>query len=49
MISGFYINKNALIGNNQTFVAIVLLNKEDAARIKGANLTIAWRKSADSL
>jgi hypothetical protein len=49
MISGFYINKNALIGNNQTFVAIVLLNKEDAVRIKGANLTIAWRKSADSL
>jgi len=49
MISGFYINKKALIKNNQTFVAIVLLNKEDAIRIKKANLTITWSKPTDSI
>ncbi len=47
MISGFYINKKALIDNNQTFVAIVLLSKEEAERIKNANFTITWSKPAD--
>jgi hypothetical protein len=49
MISGFYINKKALINNNQTFVAIVLLSEEEAVRIKDANLTITWLKPTDSL
>jgi hypothetical protein len=48
MISGFYSNKKALIDNNQTFVAIVLLSKEESVRIKGANLTITWSKTTDS-
>ena len=48
MISGFYSNKKALIDNNQTFVAIVLLSKEESVRIKGANLTIPWSKTTDS-
>ena len=49
MISGFYINKKALIKNNQAFVAIVLLSEEDAIRIKNANLTITWSKPTDSI
>jgi len=49
MISGFYINKKALIKSNQTFVAIVLLGKKDAIRIKGANLTITWSKPTDNV
>ena len=48
MISGFYINKKALIDNNQTFVAIVLLGKKEAVRIKGANLTITWSKPTNA-
>jgi hypothetical protein len=49
MISGFYINKKALINNNQTFVAIVLLSEAAAVRIEDANLTITWLKPTDSL
>lgn len=49
MISGFYINKKALIKNNQTFVVIVLLDKKDSIRIKGANLTITWSKPTDNI
>jgi hypothetical protein len=44
MVSGFYINKKALIDNNQSFVVIVLLDEEEAIKIKKVRFTIDWLK-----
>jgi hypothetical protein len=44
MISGFYINKKALISNQQEFVVIVLIDEEDAKMIKDVKSSINWKK-----
>jgi len=44
MISGFYINKKALISNEQEFFVIVLLNEENAKAIKDVKFSIDWKK-----
>jgi len=42
MISGFYINKKALISNQQEFVVIVLLDEKSGRAIKDVQFNISW-------
>ena len=46
MISGFYINKKALISNKQEFVVIVLLDEKNGRAIKDVQFNISWSNLA---